>query len=111
MEKSFLGTLWTKNEQSPQSHVAEGLQRYVLSLSTVGCTVDVGKCPGPLRVMHRVVRAGLVPSALQKDAPAAEVRQLLLQGVDLLFAQGQLQLYAVGGEVFLDQQPAQFGYP
>lgn len=48
-------------------------------------------------------RAGLVRSALQEDASAAEVGQLLLQGIDLLFAQGQLQLHAMGGEVFLHQ--------
>ena len=34
---------WTKIEQSPQSRMTEGLQRYVLRLSTGGCTADVGK--------------------------------------------------------------------
>ena len=39
---------WTKNEQCPQSRMTEGLQRYVLRLSTAGCTVDVGKYMGSM---------------------------------------------------------------
>jgi len=39
----YLMADWTKIEQSPQSRMTEGLQRYVLRLSTGGCTADVGK--------------------------------------------------------------------
>jgi hypothetical protein len=39
-----------KNEQPSQTRMTEGLQGDVLMLSTVGCTVDVGKlndCEAP----------------------------------------------------------------
>lgn len=48
---------------------------------------------------------------MQQDTPPAQVGKLVLQGVDVCFAQGQLQLHAVGGEVFLQYQPAEFGDP
>ena len=108
----FLADDWVKSEQPPQSHVAEGLQASVLRLSTAGCTAGVGKSAIHRAVVHRMiskawVRAGR--SALQEDAPATQVGQLALQGGDLAFAQGQLQFYAVGRELLLDQQPAEFG--
>jgi hypothetical protein len=46
---------------------------------------------------------------LQEDAAAAQVGELGLQGVDLGFAEGQLQLDAIGGEGFFHHQAAQFG--
>lgn len=85
---------WTKNEQSPQSRVTEGLQRCVLRLSTVGCTADVGNW-----------RA----STLQQNSPATQVGQLALQQLDLRFTHGQLELYAIGRELFIHHQSARLG--
>lgn len=71
-----------KNEQSPQSRMTEGLQRYVLRLSTAGCTVDVGNCDSSTKGQWAL----LVRSALQQNASATQICELGLQGFDLRFA-------------------------
>ena len=49
--------------------------------------------------------------SLQENAPAAEIGQLPLQGVDLRFTYRQLQFHAVGGELLFHDQAAEFGHP
>ncbi len=54
---------WLKSDQAPQSHMVQGLRRCVLSLSTGGCTVDVGKCHWRLRSWDYSPRATLAGKA------------------------------------------------
>lgn len=63
----------------------QGLRGYVLSLSTGGCTVDVGN-----RQMLASPKRGRsnVGLSLQHDASATEVGELALEGFDLLWPDG-----------------------
>ena len=67
--------------------VIKGLQPSVLRLSTVGCTVIVGKCEAQVIPGLRVAICG-VP--VQQDSAATDAGQLLLQSWNVFFAQLQL---------------------
>jgi hypothetical protein len=61
----------------------QGLHGSVLSLSTGGCTVDVGN----LTIVERPKWGALsVAVPLQHDATAADIGELTLEGVDLFRA-------------------------
>ena len=72
---------WTKIEQSPQSRMTKGLQRYVLRLSTGGCTADVGKygisekaaCPKKLQPVLKPFSA-VTKFARDSNRPVVTVR-------------------------------------
>ncbi|MNG41900.1 hypothetical protein D3C84_1314010 [compost metagenome] len=62
----------------------QGAQANAQSLSTAGPTVNVGK----------------YSASLQQDPTAAQVGQLALQRLNLLFSQSQQQVDAIGCKVF-----------
>jgi len=74
--------VWLKIDQIPQAHMNQGLRGYVLSLSTGRCTVDVGNRQMPESAKRGRSNVGL---SMQDDAPATEVGQLPLEGLDLLW--------------------------
>jgi hypothetical protein len=111
--------IWTKSEQSPQSRMTEGLQRYVLRLSTAGCTADVGNCQMyrqwecPKRSQPcRAAKAAIFKSLThQQNPPAAQIGEVRLQRGDLLLTDRQLQLNAIGREILLNDQSSEFRDP
>lgn len=73
--------IWLKINQNPLAHVIQGLRGYVLSLSTGRYTVVVGN----REIFENAQQArSNVEFALEHDASAAEIRELALEGVNLL---------------------------
>ena len=105
MDLAFSMSNWTKSEQSPESRMTEGLQQYVLRLSTVGCTADVGK----YGISEKSVRPKkMQASTLQQNASPTQVGELGLQGINLTCTDRQLQFHTIGREAFFHHQTPEF---